>query len=958
MPPRPTFLLLPVLLSLAGAGAVWGQNPEERGRLGEMPLPGGLQAALAAIDDPVPGDRAQFLVELIRRTHQRISEADERIDPVVGRLLAHLDRATADGKAAATTDTLPLPLSADVWSSAVFGRIVAPERLAGAILRSRNASLLYAGLLSLDDETRAWMERQPDLVADLALRHAAAFLVASPGIRLRGSALDVPGGSAAETAWQALVGRRVNEPAAFIRALLVQREGKLAYFFGEMARLTAPQARFALNLDASDARAPVAAARRLLAVFERIAVDWRIADQPLRRPSIDPGTLLSELRADGEGERQVPGTRAFWRAVLADGWKSDGLELAPQTIGRRDRVDFAWLCEQVFNAEPHEHQRRYRLVLFASRALTEPTPVTAVDAVEAVRAAGTYPALVAALERANLRDVGLVAGAARRAARLSRITDEPNAVRALAQFQGALNIVIRAASRGGLPPDTLPGIVSSLSAVEVSDRGDYEGRLVAWMGTHLRSPAAPVSSIDSSGIPDEPTDGMDEQLLRLLAGRPDDPPRVVEWEGNRYRVDLAQAEQRRLSRLIGERTRALLASSPTLVAIADALSAPPAHRSIAREADRLERVARVAGLVDGSGWEGTDVPVRYRAAADALRRAGGGGTSGVDRVAPALRLLADDFLARGLSELSYVVALGHHDMAWAPARAIAGRHDFALATPAVGRLRPWGLPTTGIDKGEDWHVTGPLLGLDVTLAELTLRRLSSKPPVRKPSLGPEDRRVLIDGAALTSPVALADADRRTLVGAIGRGRARLSEVRTAREAFALADAARLSASRRSLLAWVATHDRDRMPVFLSLRELLWLGLDWQPLDPRLDAWGVSARPRTGCSCLQLFDRRQWEAIAGRWGSGLLASAFPDLNLRLAELLEDLGMPAPLLVPVLAAATLDLVNSVAVRDRDDYRGLLEFVLALDREQVEQYLALLTTDGPLVPIVDGASGEASR
>jgi hypothetical protein len=63
------------------------------------------------------------------------------------------------------------------------------------------------------------------------------------------------------------------------------------------------------------------------------------------------------------------------------------------------------------------------------------------------------------------------------------------------------------------------------------------------------------------------------------------------------------------------------------------------------------------------------------------------------------------------------------------------------------------------------------------------------------------------------------------------------------------------------------------------------------------------------------------------------------------------MPAALLGPVLASATLDFIDRATSRDQDDRRGLVEFVQALGADRVEQYLALLTTEGPLVP-----SGEA--
>jgi hypothetical protein len=86
---------------------------------------------------------------------------------------------------------------------------------------------------------------------------------------------------------------------------------------------------------------------------------------------------------------------------------------------------------------------------------------------------------------------------------------------------------------------------------------------------------------------------------------------------------------------------------------------------------------------------------------------------------------------------------------------------------------------------------------------------------------------------------------------------------------------------------------------------------------------------------------------------MIAAGFPDLNLRLAELLTELHMPAELLAPVLTSATLDFVNTAISRDPDDQRGPLEFVQGLRGERLEQYLALLTTDGPLVPIGETAA-----
>ena len=139
--------------------------------------------------------------------------------------------------------------------------------------------------------------------------------------------------------------------------------------------------------------------------------------------------------------------------------------------------------------------------------------------------------------------------------------------------------------------------------------------------------------------------------------------------------------------------------------------------------------------------------------------------------------------------------------------------------------------------------------------------------------------------------------------------------------------------------------------------------DWSPgRSPHPSISGACpANLALGCLCLQIPTPRQADLFVGRWHTGVMATGFPDLNLRLAELLGDLGMPATLLPSVLAAATWDFVINVRSRDYDDRQGLVDFVDALTSDRVELYLALLTTDGPLVPILDGSGprhGDGAR
>jgi hypothetical protein len=942
------------------AGVVRAQNgdshPPQAG-LSEMALPGSLRAALAVIRDPTTPDRSQFFLEVIRRFHHApVVEKDGRAS-MLPSLLAQLDLPSPDANAIpGQPETLPLPLSPAIWTDVVFAGRATPQSLARAILSSRNAALLYYGLLSLDDATRGWLAEQRPLLLDLVARHAGAFAVAAPGLRVANGVVRVPGGDAARPAWEVLAGHRVSQPADFVRALLANSDDQLAQFFAAMAQLTPAQVRFALNLDSPDAEARVETTRRLHRIFARTASD--VERQTIWRTALDPALLAADLRADDSGRPRLPGTRRFWNAVFAGTEARRGREDAPRELAEGEPVDFAWLCERIFESEQAELRRRYFQVLFASRIVSRVTPDTVGDKLVAVSAARDYPALVMALERMGIADEATIAGAVRRAAQLSAIDDETRAARALAQFQGALVIVARAASRGSLKAESLSSLVSSLSAVELNERGEYESRLVRWLDEHLRAQLSHASNgstavVESSAEVYERAAGpVERDLLRLLAGSPATTPRFVDWEGTRYRVDLPWAEATRLVRLLGEHPLPYLTSARSLLVLADAIGNPSVTRErLKQAASQFEQVARAIGWNDEDGpWRGTETLGSSRAIAAELRRIEqSNDLKSAPRLATSLHLLADDLLARGLSELAYAVALGQPDAASISAGEAASRHDFGRRSFGASRHAPWQLPVAGADGlGGGWRVTGSLLGLDIRLSQFSLMRLSVRLPTRRPTLPDDCRRVFVEGAALVESARLTDADRDAIVAALEKGRARLAGARTPNEVRALAEEINLAPARRSLLPWVFAHDPKRLATFLSPIELFWLGLQGQPVAARLNTWGAPAEPRLGCLCLQLLDRRPLEMLAGRWGTGMLPTGFPDLNLRLAELLADMQMPASLLGPVLASATLDFINTASSRDPDDRRGLVEFVQALNSERLERYLALLTTDGPLVPV----------
>ena len=935
-----------------------GQAPARPATHSEVPLPGGVRAAAAAIDDLATPDRAQFLAEFIRRTYDTPlgAKADTR-EPVVRSLVATLSAAKT------SADSVPLPLSPTFWTDVVFRKQATPDNLVTSIIQSRNAALLYLGLLSLDDGSRAWMADHPALVTEIVTRRAAAFVTAAPALRITSAGVEVPGGSPAEPVWQALVGHKPSDAAEFVRAVVSSDEGRLAYFFGSMGLLSPTQVRLAMMLDAPDVNRRVDAGHRLYAVFQHLWLGRALDQRVFARPAFDPALLVFELTANVKGDFALPATRGFWTAALAethDTRQKPVREEAAPTVAWDQPPDFPWLSEQVFKGDLIEHRRHFMMVLFAARHADGIKKETVRDALDAVRAVGVYPALSATLERAGISDLAVFASAARRATALTAIEDENRANRAIVQYQGALAMITRAASRGTLPPDAATRLVSSLSAIPTSDRGDYDGRIVSWLGTWLNTgkqgPAAAGPAADGSAddVYETANGPMEEEALRLLAGRSAIATQTLDWEGTRYRVDLARAEAVRMTRSRGDMERPYLSSAWAVANVADAL----ADSNLTRDAiePQAQNLARVWQR-DRADQPEDELLSSYSEASLSLQRAArSGDVHAAARIAPSLRALADDLMSRGLMEWTYAAALGPRDGLSISAAEAASRHDLGLHAPG-GRANVWRLPLAGTDAtSQRWRVLGSLLGLDVVLADFSLVSLSSRPPSRRPSLSEIDRRVFIDTIALVEPKSLLDSDRDRIAAAIRRGRARLTTARSPDDGSAIADAVALSPLRRTLLSWTIAYDSTRVGAFLSPGELFRLGTG-ETTFSSLNAWGVVAASRAGCLCLEVATGRPAEILAGRWNTGMSASVFPDLNLRLAELLSDLQMPATLLGPILTSATLDFVNSVASRDQDDRRGLAEFVQSLTLTRVEQYLALLTSDGPLVPLGDSPKTKGS-
>jgi hypothetical protein len=303
----------------------------------------------------------------------------------------------------------------------------------------------------------------------------------------------------------------------------------------------------------------------------------------------------------------------------------------------------------------------------------------------------------------------------------------------------------------------------------------------------------------------------------------------------------------------------------------------------------------------------------------------------------------DDRLADALLSVVYAAHLGDPDGAARLAGDISRRHDFGFGARDGRGPSPWSLPKEAVAAGVPWHVEGSLLGLDVALAPLGLRRLRSDRDVEQPALTLEMRDAFVVSLALMDPRALDDSAADAVVSAIEAGRLRLATLGLD-QVEAVADDARLDGWRRRALKWTVAHEPAQAEALFTLAEMLALGDPSGAVDAH--AWGMSAIASSACLCIEIPSPGRAQALAGRPEPGILATLVSDLNLHVARTLRQLGLPAMLAPAVLSAAVQDFVDEVRPIDPDDWLTLARAARLVSRERIEDYVAAAAARGPLV------------
>jgi hypothetical protein len=838
------------------------------------------------------------------------------------------------------TEPVPLPLSPNLWSAAVFRRPVTRSDLARAVLGDPRASFLYCGLMALDDETLAYFAGREALVSSVAQRGAGAFAQWGRSIRIRGGRVALPGGDQAAALWEGVVGVEPRKVDEFVTAVLAGDGGRTAYFYDTIAHLDAERQAFALGagVPAADRRGRFRALYGSFAgtrTFE-VAGGW----PRVRHPSSPAATLMQAV-AGADGTMGAPSSRALWETASAG-----DPQACSSLRGDGQVADAAWLVERV-EKEPLENRSGLLgAVTFAQRVFAGARPTDLPAVCEAVAWFPRRQALLLTLERLGFDAPADYVKAVRFAARLWSGFDRRAAVLRTAHAEGVLAILDRAAMVGALPRARARALAVSLTTLATGAAASGQpaaqepalppGAIAAWMnGVLLPELCAADASADPCFVRVVSGDGP---LAR--------PGGLVSWEDYSYRIDLGAATAVRI-RLVREQQNAPRVDDALAIAAAGAAIAGPkvGSAAIEKQAASLKALARSLPPDRPELFWHAIPAIRAGVASAAARLGREPGASDIADTAASLVEAGDILLANALVSFAYAMAIGDPDEAVLLTTDPARRHQFDGAIgPAVD---PWNIPDEVQLLDRSWVIQGSVLGLYTAYSRTWLRRLSISDPGTQPRPDPRDLRAFGETVAAFQPFGLTDASLDAIVSAIRRGRAIVAElVASPDRLWRRADEIGVSPERCRAALWVARAEPARAVELFSLSELMWLG---QPALPRadLDRWGAATRMADTWLGVRMPESHGWEDIRGPRGVGLLPTRFADIHLRVAEALAELKLPAALAPAVSAYAAWDVLTAAQMAHPDDWFALARAAQALPADRFIDYVSVLTAFGPLVP-----------
>jgi hypothetical protein len=877
---------------------------------------------------------ALVMGELIRVVHPAGEDDNPVVETVRGYFAA---------PATSPAERVPLPLSVSAWRG-LLGNGVTEANLIEAVLRDRRASLLCYGLLQLDRETLATVAGDAGLLRRLYEGYSGVFGAFAQALQVRDGRIVLPGGDDNATVWAELAGESLADPRHAIAALVDADDGRLLYFADTVASLDATQLGLVFRGATADTT-PLDQARSVYRAFTRIEPSWKLGDFPFVRLGADPAMLLPMLRIDATSGR-LRHTKAFWEVALGDRRLPDDVATRWVNLDSAERAEPGWLLRRVTDALLPVRVERLMIYDFAERLTDRLAGASAADLAWLARAYRRYPALMLTLERLGINDAAVFKRLVTHAGRVSDVAADTAALEiGFALYQAPLMLVARAHQARALDDPAVRTLVASLSEIEPS-RDGYGRAVARWFDTALLPALGHNASMEGASA--EAT--VIEAVAGFRAPESVKSPVTVTWEAEQYRVDVAASEIARLTEARGLQGGNTLDTALALCRIGASLSAGDSLATAREATASLDQLRATLEPIEPSERTTASPPsdlaslseeasrdlARIRTRAD-LKRLG--------TIASRLARAEDAALADVLTSMLYAIWLGDTQGQPFLAGNVARRHDYGvrLMTGAGRDETPWQTPLETSGEGEPWHLRGALLGLDVGLARLALRRTRFDRPEDQPTLNDSDRRTLMLDLPLTDALDFEQSTAETASAWLRNGRAVAGSPDRLEGAL---DALRLDGRRRQAIAWTGAHMPGQVASLLMRTELLLLG---RPSDAKLpDAWGAADTPRSGCLCLAFPSPPSVQRYAGRAGAGLLTSRMADLKLRVFEALDERHLPATLTRGVMASALHDYLEEARPQHGDDWFTLARQVDRVSADRFDDYVAALTAGGPLVPL----------
>jgi hypothetical protein len=837
---------------------------------------------------------------------------------------------------------LPLPLPA-------FWKTFDPKMLTAAdLLRDRSKAMLYAGLMTLDDETLLFLSTRPAILKALYEGPSPVFAAFGRALRIRDGSVAAPGGATAEPLWRALVGRLSTEPDAFIRSLFEKDGGRVAYFYDTIDRLDPARQDFALGANLPAASRP--------AVFKALSgwfgsdSSWDVRAKPFDRPYIrsgpDPAYVLAIVDGDAQGMAGPVWLPMLLARITSNAdWPSKPEQTSAAV---KDTVASAsWVISWVFE-DPDDAQARFRMLRYAQRRFAALDRSAIPDVEAALRAFRDMPALALALERMGVVDPAVVARVARGAHALTESGGREEAGPALVRWQSALALLEQIQRRLRLPPAEINPLIAALGDIGRLPAARVPDATVAWL----------IEQIYKRFIPEGTPTALAESMAVDAFVSDAAASRVrVTWEGLPYVLEPHRPVLR------GVRAIREAFATPS---IGDLLTLDAACARVTRGVKTLDDLKAgivvleaARPIVQRLPPRTADVPLLladFDEIVKSLKRiTKPGDVTRTGREAASLAIilrLVSDAVVQPL-----VYALAVTPTSQPPAVFAEAWQYHSLLAPAELLPAPpwkpiaWQAPVSESKPGGGTLLRGSWLAVDMALADSRLPGVADRTTIAEGPV-PADRRAIVSTLPLYDGRSAADASALAAVVAdLKRGRARVSEwARTPapRETMRVAlRRAGVDAWRTNVVLWLLSKDPPAALAALTVTETVNLGAD----GDLPAAWGAASYSLDGCWCFVAPPLRQRDDVRAFWAFGPSAAFSSDLPARLAELLEKIQLPASLVPALLPAATADWLAQTTVFAPNDWVGLTIWPKRLDAARVEGYLLRLIADGMLVAASGG-------